>query len=648
MPQTRQLAAIMFTDIVSYTALMGKDEQLAFEFLVKNRALHKPIIEAFNGRWIKELGDGVMASFNIVSDAVNAAIKIQEGCNLAKDYQLRIGIHVGEVVFENDDIFGDAVNIAARIQSAAKPGCIYVSESVHHNIANKKDIQSSFVKEETLKNVKEPVRIYEVINASAAASAAAISPENSLAELKEKTIIQEENSIAVLPFANMSSDPEQEYFSDGISEEIINMLAQVPNLKVAGRTSAFSFKGKNQDLRSVGTQLNVNHILEGSVRKSGNKLRITAQLIKVSDGYHLWSEKYDRELEDIFDIQDEIALAILDVIKIKLLGEAKKAVLKKYTDNTEAYQLYLQGRFHYNKWAVDKAIAYYQAAIAVEPDYAIAYADISTCYGVLYFNNILPPEQCVPQMLQAAEHSLQLDKDISESHVVITMVKMYYEHDVRAAMIESKKAIELNPNNAEAHVDYAILLGLVENYTDSIAHAMLALRLEPFSLAVNIEAVLTYLLAGLHEKAIEQCEKLIELDPNFHGGYYILGVIYGKMNRLEEALAQAEIAVSFQNIAPTLSILGLIHGLMGEKNKAMEVLESMENLRKTKWVSNYNISRIYFGLGDYDTAYHYLEQAINKKEIDAVFCKNLLTFPALGLAKDPRTEQLLKRLGLAY
>ncbi len=307
MPQTRQLAAIMFTDIVSYTALMGKDEQLAFQFLVKNRDLHKPIIDAFNGRWIKELGDGVMASFNIVSDAVNAAIKIQEGCNLSRDYQLRIGIHLGEVVFENDDIFGDAVNIAARIQSAAKPGCIYVSESVHHNITNKKDIKSRFVKEETLKNVKEPVKIYEVMN---------IVDAMKITESQNKDTAQ--RSIAVLPFANMSSDPEQEFFSDGISEEIINMLAQVPNLKVAGRTSAFSFKGKNLDLRFIGTQLNVNHILEGSVRKSGNKLRITAQLIKVADGYHLWSEKYDRELEDIFDIQDEIALTILEVIKIKL------------------------------------------------------------------------------------------------------------------------------------------------------------------------------------------------------------------------------------------------------------------------------------------------------------------------------------------
>ena len=289
MSQTRQLAAIMFTDIVGYTALMGNDEQKAFTILSKNRALQKPIIEQFNGKWIKELGDGVMASFTTVSDAVNAAIKIQEDCNAAKDFQLRIGIHQGEVVFEANDIFGDAVNIASRIQSAAKPGCIYVSESVHNNISNKKDITTKFIKEETLRNVKEAVRIYEVMIAN--------NPNPPL-ENKMKNISQ--NSIAVLPFTNMSSDPEQEFFSDGISEEIINMLAQVPGLKVSGRTSSFSFKGKNLDLRSIGEHLKVSHILEGSVRKSGNKLRITAQLIKVDDDFHLWSAAYYRMAELYF------------------------------------------------------------------------------------------------------------------------------------------------------------------------------------------------------------------------------------------------------------------------------------------------------------------------------------------------------------
>src|ERR1019366_350753 len=410
MSQSRQLAAIMFTDIVGYTALMGDDEQKAFTILNKNRALQKPIIEQYNGRWIKELGDGVIASFNTVADAVYAAIKIQETCNASKEFQLRIGIHLGDVLFENEDVFGDGVNIASRIQTAAKPGTIYVSESVHNNVSNKKDIQTKFIKEETLKNVKEPVRIYEIVMMN-----------DSIAPTESKMKIISQNSIAVLPFTNMSSDPEQEFFSDGISEEIINMLAQVPGLKVAGRTSSFSFKGKNQDLRLIGEQLNVNHILEGSVRKSGNKLRITAQLIKVADGYHLYSEKFDRELEDIFDIQDEIALAILNAIKIKLLDAEKKDVLKRYTDNPEAYQHYLRGRFHVNQYsgadAFKKAIVYYETAIKIEPGYAPAYAGMGWCWLELWFFQFLSREQSLPQMIQSVQCAMELDDEIAESQI---------------------------------------------------------------------------------------------------------------------------------------------------------------------------------------------------------------------------------------
>jgi class 3 adenylate cyclase len=230
MSQSRQLAAIMFTDIVGFTALMGSDEKKTFEILQKNRQIHKPIIKEYNGRWIKELGDGVMATFNNVSDAVSAAIKIMEVCNTTNEFQLCIGIHLGEVVFENGDVFGNDVNIAARIQSSAAPGSIFISESVHNNLANKKDVKTHFVKEEHLKNVSRPVRLYQVLIEGSEIVTHATSAAPTV-----------DNSIAVLPFVNMSNDPEQEYFCDGISEEIINTLAQLNNLRVIARTSVFSF-----------------------------------------------------------------------------------------------------------------------------------------------------------------------------------------------------------------------------------------------------------------------------------------------------------------------------------------------------------------------------------------------------------------------
>jgi adenylate cyclase len=457
-------------------------------------------------------------------------------------------------------------------------------------------------------------------------------------------------SIAVLAFDNMSSDPEQEFFSDGISEEIINMLAQVPGLKVAGRTSTFSFKGKNQDLRIIGEQLNVNHILEGSVRKSGNKIRITAQLIKVADGYHLWSDKYDKELEDIFDIQDEISLAILNAIKIKLFGAAREAVLKKYTDNPEAYQLYLQGRFYYNKWGADdfnKAIDYFKAAIKIEPDYALAYAGIASIYFVLWMYNYLPPEKCLPQMKQAVQQGLQLGNEIAESRLALARIKLYYEWDFAAATIEFKKAIELNSNIPEAHEKYAMCLGLFGNYTEAIKHASIAYGLDPFSLMINFYVAHLYWMVGDYEKELEYGRRLVELEPNFWGGHYLVGFGLAVLKRYEEAVPESEIAVRQNYSSYTLSRLGTIYGFSGEKVKAREVLEKMKNLRTTKSVGNFDMGIVYMALREFDNAFQYFEKAIEKHEGMMLFLKYAIRdFPVFE--QDPRTKQLLKKIGLPY
>jgi len=269
--QTRQLAAIMFTDIVGYTALMGKDEQRAFDILQKNRDIQKPIIEQNSGKWIKELGDGILASFPAVSDAVAAAVSIQEICNGEREFQLRIGIHLGEVIFENGDVFGDGVNVASRIQALASPGTTWVSEIVFRNIENKRGISTDFIKETTLKNVQYPVKIYQLRSEKEI--------QNRI--FSTQTII--EKSIAVLPFVNMSGDPDNEYFCDGLSEELLNVLAKVDGLKVASRTSSFLFRGKGTDITEIGNKLKVATVLEGSVRKSGNRLRITAQLINATE-----------------------------------------------------------------------------------------------------------------------------------------------------------------------------------------------------------------------------------------------------------------------------------------------------------------------------------------------------------------------------
>ncbi|MBK8514888.1 MAG: AraC family transcriptional regulator [Saprospiraceae bacterium] len=639
MSKSRQLAAIMFTDIVGYTALMGQDEQHAFTLLDKNRLIHKPIIEEFNGRFIKELGDGIMASFNTVSDAMNAAVKIQENCFAANDFQLRIGLHHGEVVLENDDIFGDAVNIAARIQSAAAPCSIFISESVFNIISNNKDFKTHFVKEEKLKNVILPMRMYQVLFVG-----------GETIETLNPVIAAIEKSIAVLPFVNMSSDPEQEYFSDGISEEIINMLAQVSELKVIGRTSSFAFKGKNMDLKIIGEQLKVTHILEGSVRKSGNKLRVTAQLISVADGFHLYSDKFDRELDDIFAIQDEISLAILNAVKIKLFGIEKEAVLKRYTDNFEAYQLYLQGRYYYNMYnpqAIQQAIFYLEEAIKIDPGYAIAYSGLSFCYLTLWYWNWLPPEKCLPQCLKTAQEALNLDNTIAETHIAIGRIKLHYELNIAEAAIDYKKAIAINPNSAECHIQLGFCAVLSGHYAEAKHHATLADSLDPYSL-MNL-----YIIAAIywgtedHEKCFAYGKRLMDLEPNFVGGASAEMLAYMLLHKYEEAIPKAEILAKFNSDLLNLSFLGYNYGMMGENGKAWEIIEKMKKIEGAELSGHTFFGIVHASIGELDIAFEYFDKGVDGHQGWVLWVRFYLR-EIPDAMKDPRAWRLFERLGQAY
>jgi adenylate cyclase len=434
----------MFTDIVGYTRLMGEDEQKALELLQHNRALQRPVIEQFHGRWIKELGDGVLASFPTVSDAVHAAVSIRETVATSGKFLLRIGIHLGEVMFENNDVFGDGVNIAARIQAIASPGGIYISESVQNNIANKKEIRTRFVKEENLKNVRETVRIYEVLGDED-------TPGISSAQAAFSGNGNSGKSIAVLPFVNMSNDPEQEYFCDGISEEITNALAQLDNLRVIARTSVFSFKGKNLDVREIGKTLDVKTLLEGSVRKAGNQLRITTKLVSVADGSNVWSNSYNRVLEDVFSIQEDIAQNVATALKGYLTHEEKEAIRRPGTI-IEAYEYFLKGRELLHQLVLDEAKRMFEKSIALDPGYAPAYAGLAHLHSWIY-----EWEGANKADLAAAEkyslEALSLAPNLSESHssrgYVLSLAKRYDE-----AEASFKEAIKLNVNSFEAYYYY--------------------------------------------------------------------------------------------------------------------------------------------------------------------------------------------------
>ncbi len=640
MPQSRQLAAIMFTDIVGYTALMGKDEQKAFSVLERNRQIQKPVMENHRGRWLKEIGDGVLASFESVSDAVYAAIEIQEACRKEEDLRLRIGIHLGEVVFNGADVFGDGVNIASRLESVASPGEILVSESVQRNIKNKKGVETIFLREEILKNVDEPIRIYQVKTG-----------ENGDHLLESQSYRPRviEKSIAVLPFLNMSGDPENEYFCEGLSEDLLNALSQIDDLRVAARTSSFLFKEKGGDIKEIGQKLKVNTVLEGSVRKAGNRLRITAQLINVADGYHLWSKRFDKQMEDVFDIQDEISMAILDALKVKLLGVEKDTLLKKYTDKPDVYQLYLQGRFHYNKWAGGegylKAVKYYEAVIEKEPDFTLAHTGLAACYLNLWFFSHLPPEQSLPQMKEATFRALELDDKIAESHVSLARMKFWYEWDFAGAEREFKKAIELNSGNAEAYEQYGMLLGIIERNNEASLQAKKACELDPYSLMINWGLGWVAWMIGDYDLMLEQGKKLVEFDPDFYGGHLILGSQKWATGKFEEAASELKIAVSQNYGSFTLCFLGCLYGTMGDEVKAKEILDEIFEISNQQHVGNFDIGFVYVGMGEQDQAVEWLERAVEKHEGMCVKLKQYAKYIP-WFNTDPRIQALFKKVGL--
>jgi adenylate cyclase len=588
MAQSRQLAAIMFTDIVGYTALMGEDEQKAYQLLSKNRELQRPIINQFGGRWIKEMGDGIIASFKTVSDAVNAAVRIQGACNSTKDYLLRIGIHQGEVIFEDEDVFGDGVNIASRIQSSAKPGSIYVSESVHQNVSNKKEFISRFVKEELLKNVRDPVRIYE------------INTIDNSAELTESQLMNVPlDSIAVLPFTNMSSDPEQEYFSEGITEEIINTLAQVPKLRVTGRTSSFQFKGAKVDLREVGEKLSVRTVLEGSVRSSGNRIRITAQLIDVNSGFHLWSEKYDRVLNDVFEVQDEIAKAIADKLQSTLSGKSIEPKSREQTQNVEAYQCYLKGRALIYKGGryILEAVPLFEKALEIDREYALAHAGLADAYFGLCLVGYMEPKVAWPKVIESATQAMKFGPNLAESLTCNGAIAFFYENDLEKAECLFLKAIEHNPGYEQAIQRYAqYLLSLAfGKHNEAIDLMRSSIKTNPLSASLHTIAGYVFLYAGKYEEAAEKAERGAGLDPNSFYSQITLPTIYiysGNYKIAEEILET--ILTKTNRHTLILMLLAALYWQWGKKEMVTSYYEELLALSDKKYVQT---GLLYFAAG---------------------------------------------------
>jgi adenylate cyclase len=634
----RQLACIMFTDVVGYTALMGEDEEKAFNILKKNRDLQRPIIEKHGGRWIKEIGDGVLSTFSSVTDSVLAAADIQSACKAEASYSLRIGLHLSEVIYEDDDVFGDGVNIAARIQSIASSGSILISEPVQRNLANKRGIEIRFSGQEFLKNIKEPISLYEVI----------INDEyvglHTQKVVRQSARKHQEKSLAVLPFRNISKDIEQEYFGDGIAEEIIVTLSNIDNLKVVGRSSSFQFKESSLTINEIGNLLSVSTILEGSVRRVRNNVRIYAELINIEDGVQMWAERYDREFTDIFDIQDDIASNIAKKLMLRFFGEGARSI----PINMEAYEFLLKGRFYLDKYieGFHKALACFTRAIEIDPRYGEAYCELAKVYFLLTMNLFFTPKEGFERAKFYAEKGLSLNNQLAAGHYVLGQIYFWYNWNFPRAKQEYELAetstevfyftgVVLDPwYKAFAHGDYAGAIASVQKILES----------DPLSLYAQFQLAFFYCLSRQQEAAREILYKILYIVPEFSEAERILGYTYLLENDTENALLHARKAAqmaSGMGWSQNFYIIALAKN--GDHDVARKELEQWKAQNGPLNISPLGLGLIHSHLGEIDKAFEYFNYSLEYHDIWAASYKYNPEFD--HLRDDPRFQALIDKIG---
>jgi adenylate cyclase len=618
----RRLAAILAADVVGYSRLMGANEVGTLAALKAHRKeLVDSKIAEHHGRTVKLTGDGMLVEFSSVVSAVSCAVEIQRrmrernaGVSEDRRIEFRIGINLGDIILEDNDIFGDGVNIAARIESIAKPGGVAVSGSVRDNVGNKLDLMFEDAGEQALKNIERPVRVYNVSVFNGALSAQL----GTSAQTKGNFATAEKLSIAVLPFTNMSGDPEQEYFSDGITEDIITDLAQISGLFVVGRNSVFTYKGKSVNLVQAAKELGVRYLLEGSVRKAKERVRITSQLIDGANGGHLWAARYDRDLTDIFAVQDEIAHMIVDQLKVKLRPEERKAIDQSPTGNVEAYNFYLRGRQFYQlrgKESLLLARQMFAKAVELDPLYARAYAGMADCDSFL--SSWLGIEIPTADILATTGKALAIDPNLAEAHAM-RGVALINSGRRKEAISAFEQALALDPNSYGANYFYARFCFTEGDLNHAVIHYIRALEIQHDD--YKSPCLLQGILQALGRR--DEAER-----------YARLGI-----KRAEESLQRN--AENFDAAALGASILAAI----GEHEKAKEWLTRALTINNDPSNSWYNVACTYSLLGDSDRAIDLLEIWLPKVGPDQ----------KLWIAKDsdldpirnhPRFQKLLELAG---
>jgi adenylate cyclase len=608
----------MFTDMVGYTAISQKNESLAMELLGEQQRILRSFFPKYSGREIKTIGDGFLVEFESALEAIRCAFEIQKSLHelnsnrsAERKIPLRIGIHLGDVIHNQSDVYGDAVNIASRIEPLASPGGICFTEQIYSQIKNKFESPMNSLGMRELKNVSEPIEVFELL----------LPWEGN--ELKAHG--SDIRRIAILPFASLSPDPNDVFLADGITEEIISTTAGISGLEVISRTSVMGYKGTSKKVKEIGKELDVGSILEGSFRKAGNRIRVTAQLIDVSGDKHLWSQSYDKLLDDVFAVQTDIAKQVAESLRVKILAPELERLERKPTLSSKAYSLYLRGRYHWHKRDVhemDRAVEYFEEAIREDENFALGYVGLADCFEIIASNLRIEKEKNHQRAKEMLARALELEPDLAEAHATKGLV-LSNELRLREAEKELRKAIELKPSYSSAHQWYSLTLASLSRWEEALVQIEKAVELDPFSAVISTNHCGYYLYRRDYGKALEIMKKASELAPTYAFPHLFLARIYVKLKMIEDVKRELELYVRLaedvnrhaKKIAETE--LAFAESDVDATRKLLPELEP--HVGEPFFYLSVDIARFYFWLGEKEKGFEWLERSYSAREFQLPF-----------------------------
>ncbi len=603
----RRLAAIMFTDLAGFTAMGQEDERKALKTLEVHRGLLRPLFAKHGGREVKTIGDAFLVEFASAVEAVLCAVEAQSAVhkhNLERgdSIRVRIGVHLGDVLRKDGDLLGDAVNVASRIEPLAPPGGICVSKQVEDQTRGKTPYPLASIGPQALKNVKERIEVFLVV-----------------LPWEDKTPLRaaSRDRIAVLPLRSISPDPGDEYFADGMTEELISSISRIGGVGVIARTSVMRFKGKDTPVSQIARELGVRRLLEGSVRKQGDRVRINVQLVDASTEEQSWSEEYDREIRDVFEIQRDISREVASALRVRALEGELQEIGRDGTAAPQAYVDYLRGRQLLSRRTgpdLLRSLSFFNDALRADPRFVKAYSGLADSYATLALLELMPPSEAFPKAKEAVLKALAVDGRVAEPHTSLALTMFQYDWDWRGAEDEFLRASALNPNYPPAHQFYADYLKAMGRFDEALGEMKRASELDPLSLAISAGLGHILYLSRDYDAAIRQYRKTVEMDPSFMQTHLWFGRPYLEKGLYPEAIGELETAVKLSGES-TLALGMLGHGLAsaGRKEEAQAVLDKLLARSRDEYVSSYWVAAVYNGMKLREQTLEWLRKAVRER-----------------------------------